>query len=44
MLGLVAQGTVVLRDWVSRAMPVDDYERGFDLVRSKQASKVLLTF
>jgi threonine dehydrogenase-like Zn-dependent dehydrogenase len=44
MLDLVARGTVVLSDWVSRVIPVQDYESGFELVHSKQASKVVLTF
>jgi threonine dehydrogenase-like Zn-dependent dehydrogenase len=44
VLHLVAQGKVVLEQWVSQTMLIRDYERGFELVRSKQASKVVLTF
>ena len=44
MLDLVTRGTVVLSDWVSRVIPVQDYESGFELVHSKQASKVVLAF
>ena len=44
MLGLVAHGAVVLGDWVSRVIPIRDYESGLALVRSKRASKVVLTF
>jgi threonine dehydrogenase-like Zn-dependent dehydrogenase len=44
MLSLVAQEMVVLSDWVSHVMPVRDFVRGFEIVRSKQASKLVLTF
>jgi L-iditol 2-dehydrogenase len=44
MLGLVAGGKVALRDWVSREIPIRDYAAGFEIVRSKQASKVVLTY
>ena len=44
MLALVADGLVDLDDWVSHVMTVEQYAHGFQLVRQKQASKVVLTF
>lgn len=39
---LVAQGRVQLEPLVSHTLPMSDWEKGFDLLRSRQALKVLL--
>jgi threonine dehydrogenase-like Zn-dependent dehydrogenase len=44
ILQWVAEGTVRLSDWVGHTLPWQDYQRGFELIWSKQASKVVLTF
>ena len=44
MLQMVADGRVNLDDWVSHVLPVEEYERAFEMVRSKQATKLVLTF
>jgi threonine dehydrogenase-like Zn-dependent dehydrogenase len=44
LLDWVARGEVRLADWISHIMPWTDYERGFEMVRDKQASKVALIF
>lgn len=44
MLRWVAEGQVCLSDWVSQTLPWQDYRRGFELIWSKQATKVVLTF
>ena len=40
----VAQGVVNPEDWISHRMPWTEYQRGFDMVASKKANKVVLTF
>ncbi len=42
LLGLVRSGEVVLAEWISHRLPLDDLEHGLELVRSKQATKVVL--
>jgi len=44
LLHWVSQGRVDLQDWISHQMPWTEYERGFELVKSKTANKVVLTF
>jgi threonine dehydrogenase-like Zn-dependent dehydrogenase len=44
LLGWVQEGSVRLEEWVSHQMPWTEYERGFELVKSKTANKVVLTF
>ena len=40
----VAQGKVHPGDWISHQVPWTDYQRGFDMVASKEANKVVLIF
>jgi threonine dehydrogenase-like Zn-dependent dehydrogenase len=44
LLAWIAEGKVVLADWISHVMPWTDYQRGFDMVADKRANKVVLTF
>jgi threonine dehydrogenase-like Zn-dependent dehydrogenase len=44
LLDWIEQGRVDPGDWVSHQMPWTEYQRGFDMVASKEASKVALTF
>lgn len=44
MLDLIRQGKVNLADWHSHAMDWSEYQKGFELVWSKTASKVVLNF
>ena len=44
LLAWVGQGKVQLADWISHTMPWTEYQRGFEMVRDKQASKVALVF
>lgn len=41
---LVRSGAVNLDDFVTHVLPVEEFEKGFDLVKSKQGMKVSLTF
>ncbi len=43
MLALVARGDIRLAEWVDVVLPLDEYARAFELVWSKQVSKVALT-
>jgi threonine dehydrogenase-like Zn-dependent dehydrogenase len=43
LLAWVASGEVRLADWVDAVLPLNEFARGFELVWSKQASKVVLT-
>ena len=40
----VRSGTIDLDDFVTHSMPVEEFERGFELVRQRKAGKVALTF
>ena len=40
----IVQGKIRLADWISHEMPWTDYRRGFEMVKSKRANKVVLTF
>lgn len=44
LLEWVEQGKVDPEDWVSHQMPWTEYRRGFDMVASKKANKVVLMF
>ena len=44
LLTWVDQGKVHLADWVSREMVWTEYQRGFEMVKDKTASKAVLTF
>jgi threonine dehydrogenase-like Zn-dependent dehydrogenase len=44
LLAWVAEGKVVLDEWISQQMPWGEYRRGFELVQEKRANKVALTF
>lgn len=43
MLALVASGHVKLAEWVDVVLPLDEYARGFEMVWTKEVSKVALT-
>jgi threonine dehydrogenase-like Zn-dependent dehydrogenase len=43
ILDWVVQGKLDLNDWKSHELPWVDYERGFEMVASKEANKVVLT-
>lgn len=38
----IKQGKVDLSEWVSHIMPLEDYQRAFDLVKSREALKAVL--
>ena len=40
----VRRGAIDLDDFVTHIMPVEEYERGFDLVSRREAGKISLTF
>ena len=42
LLGLVAEGTVKLGDWISHRLSLDDVVEGMRLIRGKQAIKVVI--
>jgi threonine dehydrogenase-like Zn-dependent dehydrogenase len=42
VLSLVAQGRVRLSDWISHRLPLSEVAHGLDLVRTKQATKVVI--
>lgn len=44
LLEWVEQGVVNPADWISHQMSWTDYQRAFDMVASKEANKVVLTF
>jgi threonine dehydrogenase-like Zn-dependent dehydrogenase len=44
LLAWVAEGKVDLSQWISHEMPWADYQRGFEMVATKKANKVVLTF
>ena len=44
LLEWVEQGKVAPEDWISHQMPWTEYRRGFDMVASKKANKVVLMF
>jgi threonine dehydrogenase-like Zn-dependent dehydrogenase len=44
LLDWVARGKVNLAEWISHEMDWTDYRRGFEMVRDKTATKVVLTF
>jgi threonine dehydrogenase-like Zn-dependent dehydrogenase len=44
LLAWVGEGKVRLADWISHTMPWGAYERGFEMVQEKRATKVALTF
>jgi threonine dehydrogenase-like Zn-dependent dehydrogenase len=44
ILPMVASGQIVLKEWVDVALPLEQYERAFELVWSKQVSKAVITF
>ena len=41
---LVLDGQLSLSDYVTHRIPVEDYERGFELVKNREGLKVVLTF
>ena len=41
---LVLEGKLHLSDYVTHRLPVEDYERGFELVKNREGLKVVLTF
>lgn len=43
VVNMVLDSSIDLDDFVSHVMPVEDYERGFDLVRGRHGLKVSLT-
>lgn len=43
MLWLVKQWLVRLKDWYTHVVPLEDTQRGFDLLASKEAFKVVVT-
>jgi len=43
LVGFVENGEVDLGDWVSHTLPLSACQEGFDLVRNKEALKVVLT-
>jgi threonine dehydrogenase-like Zn-dependent dehydrogenase len=43
ILDWVVQGKLDLGDWTSHELPWTDYERGFEMVASKEANKAVLT-
>ncbi len=43
LVDYVQSGQIDLRDWVSHVLPLASCQEGFDLVRQKQAVKVVLT-
>lgn len=42
LLALIAQGRLRLSDWISHRLPLSDVAHALELVRSKQATKVVL--
>jgi threonine dehydrogenase-like Zn-dependent dehydrogenase len=44
LLAWVAEGKVEPSQWISHKMPWTDYQRGFEMVATKEANKVVLTF
>ena len=44
LLEWIDQGKVNLADWISHTMSWADYQKGFDMIRSKTANKVILTW
>lgn len=40
----VVNGNIDLKDYVSDVLPVEEFEKGFELVRSRKGLKVVLTF
>jgi threonine dehydrogenase-like Zn-dependent dehydrogenase len=43
MLWLVKQGIVKLSDWYTHVVPLEETQRGFDLLASKEAFKVVVS-
>jgi threonine dehydrogenase-like Zn-dependent dehydrogenase len=43
LLGYIERGDLDLSEWVDRIIPWDRFQEGFDLVRKKEARKVILT-
>ncbi|MFW6181164.1 MAG: alcohol dehydrogenase catalytic domain-containing protein [Spirochaetota bacterium] len=43
LLGYLERGELTLSEWVDRVLPWDRFQEGFELVREKQARKVVLT-
>ena len=44
VIGYLMDGKLNLKDFVSHTLPVEAFEEGFDLVRSREGLKVALTF
>ncbi len=44
VVAMVQSGKINLDDFVTHVLPVEDFEKGFELVKTKQALKVSLTF
>lgn len=44
ILEMIARGQVNLADWVSLALPWQEFRRGFEMIWNKEANKVVLTF
>jgi threonine dehydrogenase-like Zn-dependent dehydrogenase len=44
LLDMIARGQVDLASWVSHVLPLREYQQAYDILRSKQAIKVVLTF
>ena len=42
VLQLVSQGQVVLSEWISHRLPLEEIHRGFELLESKDATKVVI--
>ena len=42
MLWLVQQGLVNLKDWYTHVVPLEETQRGFDLLDRKEAFKVVV--
>jgi threonine dehydrogenase-like Zn-dependent dehydrogenase len=42
LLALITQGRLRLSDWISHRLPLSDVAHALELVRSKQATKVVI--
>ncbi len=42
LIDFIRQGHVNLNDWISHRLPLSDFQKGFDLVAARQATKVVL--
>ena len=44
LIGHILEGRIDLKDFVTHILPVEEYEKGFELVRNREGLKVVLTF